>query len=90
MYNNRNRENNDNDRGNDRGPGNDQGRGNGCGHGGPCNPNPHEYKYDKVVATWRTVRHYKITTYDTMEPICTDGMCDDDFKDCVGGDCCGR
>ena len=85
MYNNRN--------GRDCGcnEGNDAGRGGGCGGGrGPCNPNPHEYSYDKVVGTWKTVRHYKITTYDTIEPVCTDGMADDDLSGCVGGDCCGR
>ncbi|MCL2797845.1 MAG: hypothetical protein FWD58_07315 [Firmicutes bacterium] len=64
----------------------------GCGQDGkePCNPHPHEYKYDKVVATWKTVRHYKITTYDTIEPVCTEGLCEDDLHECVGGDCCGR
>ncbi|MCL2676169.1 MAG: hypothetical protein FWE84_06300 [Firmicutes bacterium] len=77
---------NDNDQG--RGNENDQGRGEGRCHKEPCRSNPHEYSYDKVVATWKTVRHYKITTFDTIEPVCTDGLCDDDMRDCVGGDCC--
>ena len=62
----------------------------GCGGGrGPCNPNPHEYSYDRVVGTWRTVRHYKITTFDTIEPVCTDGMADDNFEGFIGGNRCG-
>ncbi|MCL2675559.1 MAG: hypothetical protein FWE84_03095 [Firmicutes bacterium] len=62
-----------------------------CGHGGrgPCNPNPHNYEYHKTVATWKTVRHYKITTYDTIEPVCTEGMREDNFDGMIGGDHCG-
>ncbi|MCL2630872.1 MAG: hypothetical protein FWD49_05055 [Firmicutes bacterium] len=61
---------------------------NGCGKN-PCNPNPHHYEYDKVVATWKTVRHYKIDTYDTIEAVCTDGIGNDNMASCVGGDSCG-
>ena len=37
-----------------------------------CNRNPHEHEFDKVVATWQTVRHYKVCTHDTLHQICDD------------------
>ena len=32
-----------------------------------CDRNPKHEKFDKVVATWQTVRHYDISSYDTLE-----------------------
>ena len=60
-----------------------------------CEPNQKHEKFETVVATWKTVRHYEINSYDTLEPV--DTKCfnnNDDFEKCCchmeDGDKCDR
>jgi len=60
----------------------------GCRHGGsgnPCSPNPQNAEFNRVVATWQTVRHYKIQSHDTLVPVCTRGLGDENFEQSLGG-----
>jgi len=54
--------------------------------GNPCNPNPQNAEFSRVVATWQTVRHYRIHTRDTLVPVCTRGLANDNFEQFIGTD----
>jgi len=57
----------------------------GGGRNNPCSPNPRCEEFSRVVATWQTVRHYKVTSHDTIRPVCTRGLDNTDFQSCIGG-----
>jgi len=52
-----------------------------------CKPNHRHEQFDRVVATWQTVRHYDVKTHDTFRPMCSE-MKDDGFEECIGKKCC--
>jgi len=53
-----------------------------------CKPNHRHEKFDRVVATWQTVRHFDVKTHDTVKPVCTDGMNNENLEKCVDHKCC--
>jgi len=70
--------------------GGNTGHGGGCGgHGNPCSPNPHNQEFSRVVAKWQTVRHFKVSSHDTIEPLCGDVGGRIDFENAMPDGGCG-
>jgi len=55
------------------------------GRRNPCSPNPQRHHFDRVVATWQTVRHYTVNSHDTIRPICGGNRGEPDFAGLVDG-----
>lgn|GEM_PF-2348379 len=53
-----------------------------------CSPNPKHEHFERDVATWKTVRHYDIRSYDTVKPVCTEGLRHENFENRMGGNEC--
>jgi len=63
--------------------------GGGMGHGvNPCAPNPTNQEFSRVVATWQTVRHYRVSSHDTIRPICGN-LAGVNFENAVPNGNCG-
>ena len=55
-----------------------------------CNPNKQCQEFSKVVATWQTVRHYNVTSYDTIQPVCMDDYNNQNFERLSGESKCAN
>ena len=51
-----------------------------------CDRNPRHEEFDRVVATWETVRHFDIDSFDTVRPICKAEPCH--FDEFIGRNGC--
>jgi len=49
-----------------------------------CDRNPKQEHFDQVVATWQTVRHFDVRSYDTIVPVNREGLRHESFERCIG------
>ena len=54
----------------------------------PCAPCEREHRFNRVVATWQTVRNYEVRTRDILVPVCTEGLREDNLENLIGRDRC--